>query len=161
LEEGRVKKTVREGCAKTAKKESACYSPPVPCYGDTKIHEEISRKIGYSEEDLKSVPEAANLGLGCGNPIALASLKEGETVLDLGSGATMKDKYIELIREAVQNIKILEETHFPIEYMINDPTAKSIMKNLNISVEKAKEVANSVANIKVYGVKPPRGTRSS
>jgi SAM-dependent methyltransferase len=43
--------------------------------------------LGYSLEDLKSVPEGANLGLGCGNPVALASLKEGETVLDLGSGA--------------------------------------------------------------------------
>lgn len=43
--------------------------------------------MGYSLEDLKSVPEGANLGLGCGNPVALASLKEGETVLDLGSGA--------------------------------------------------------------------------
>ncbi|NIQ06201.1 MAG: methyltransferase domain-containing protein, partial [Candidatus Korarchaeota archaeon] len=43
--------------------------------------------LGYTEQDLKSVPEGANLGLGCGNPIALASLKEGEIVLDLGSGA--------------------------------------------------------------------------
>jgi ubiquinone/menaquinone biosynthesis C-methylase UbiE len=43
--------------------------------------------MGYTDEDLKSVPEGANLGLGCGNPIALASLREGETVLDLGSGA--------------------------------------------------------------------------
>jgi ubiquinone/menaquinone biosynthesis C-methylase UbiE len=43
--------------------------------------------MGYSEEEMKSVPEGANLGLGCGNPIALASLKEGETILDLGSGA--------------------------------------------------------------------------
>jgi arsenite methyltransferase len=43
--------------------------------------------MGYSESDLNAVPEGANLGLGCGNPVALASLKEGETVLDLGSGA--------------------------------------------------------------------------
>ncbi|EMR75657.1 hypothetical protein MBGDF03_00328 [Thermoplasmatales archaeon SCGC AB-540-F20] len=43
--------------------------------------------MGYTEEELKSVPEGANLGLGCGNPIALASLQQGETVLDLGSGA--------------------------------------------------------------------------
>jgi len=43
--------------------------------------------MGYSEEDLLASPEGANLGLGCGNPVALASLKEGETVLDLGSGA--------------------------------------------------------------------------
>jgi SAM-dependent methyltransferase len=43
--------------------------------------------MGYSGEDLEGVPEGANLGLGCGNPVALASLKEGQTVLDLGSGA--------------------------------------------------------------------------
>jgi SAM-dependent methyltransferase len=47
----------------------------------------ISQQIGYSDEELKSIPDGANLGLGCGNPIALASLKEGETVLDLGAGA--------------------------------------------------------------------------
>jgi SAM-dependent methyltransferase len=49
---------------------------------DTKAH-----AYGYSEEDTSAVPEGANLGLGCGNPIALASLRPGETVLDLGSGA--------------------------------------------------------------------------
>jgi ubiquinone/menaquinone biosynthesis C-methylase UbiE len=43
--------------------------------------------IGYSEEELRAAPEGANLGLGCGNPLAHASLKKGETVLDLGSGA--------------------------------------------------------------------------
>jgi SAM-dependent methyltransferase len=43
--------------------------------------------IGYSTEEMSSVPDGANLGLGCGNPTALASLKEGERVLDLGSGA--------------------------------------------------------------------------
>ena len=47
----------------------------------------VSKAIGYSDEDLSAVPEGANLGLGCGNPTALASLKEGEVVLDLGSGA--------------------------------------------------------------------------
>jgi SAM-dependent methyltransferase len=43
--------------------------------------------VGYDDKDLNSVPEGANLGLGCGNPVALASLKEGDIVLDLGSGA--------------------------------------------------------------------------
>jgi len=42
--------------------------------------------MGYSEEDLEAIPEGANMNLGCGNPVALASLKEGETVIDLGSG---------------------------------------------------------------------------
>ena len=44
-------------------------------------------KLGYTKEDTAAVPEGANLGLGCGNPVAIASLKAGETVLDLGSGA--------------------------------------------------------------------------
>ena len=47
----------------------------------------ISKVIGYSDEELAAVPEGANLGLGCGNPTAIAALKPGETVLDLGSGA--------------------------------------------------------------------------
>lgn len=47
---------------------------------------EISRKIGYSDEEISNVPEGANMGLGCGNPQLIANLKEGETVIDLGSG---------------------------------------------------------------------------
>ncbi len=49
--------------------------------------QDYSSKIGYSEDELESIPKNANLGLGCGNPTALASIKEGETVIDLGSGA--------------------------------------------------------------------------
>lgn len=48
---------------------------------------DIDSKEGYSKEELESIPKGANLGLGCGNPTALASIKEGETVIDLGSGA--------------------------------------------------------------------------
>ncbi|MCI0497808.1 MAG: arsenite methyltransferase, partial [Thermoplasmata archaeon] len=47
---------------------------------------DIAMRMGYSDEELASLPEGSNLGLGCGNPVALASLVEGETVLDLGSG---------------------------------------------------------------------------
>ena len=49
--------------------------------------DEISCAVGYDRDELDRVPEGANLGLGCGNPVALASLVAGETVLDLGSGA--------------------------------------------------------------------------
>jgi len=48
---------------------------------------EFSRTIGYSQAEIEAVPEGSNLGLGCGNPVANASIKAGETVLDLGSGA--------------------------------------------------------------------------
>jgi SAM-dependent methyltransferase len=47
----------------------------------------ISKGVGYSDADLAAVPEGANLGLGCGNPLAFSALKEGDVVLDLGSGA--------------------------------------------------------------------------
>jgi len=47
----------------------------------------LSQKLGYSATDTQAVPEGANLGLGCGNPLAIASLKPGQTVLDVGSGA--------------------------------------------------------------------------
>jgi arsenite methyltransferase len=88
MKDEKIKKIVREGYAKVAKKETSCCSTtPAPCSCSTSTSEEISRRIGYSQEDIKSVPKGANLGLGCGNPIALASLKIGETVLDLGSGA--------------------------------------------------------------------------
>ena len=51
------------------------------------MNELVSQQIGYSEEEIRSAPEGANLGLGCGNPVAIASLKPGETGLDLGAGA--------------------------------------------------------------------------
>ncbi len=87
MKKEKVKKVVREGYAKIAKQESSCCAPVDSCCGSTNLAEDISKKIGYTEEEMKTVPEGANLGLGCGNPVALASLKEGETILDLGSGA--------------------------------------------------------------------------
>lgn len=87
MKEDKIKKTVREGYAKIALQESSCCTPANSCCGSTDMAENMSKKIGYSEDELKSAPEGANLGLGCGNPVALASLKEGETVLDLGAGA--------------------------------------------------------------------------
>lgn len=48
--------------------------------------DEVSSRLGYTSDDLNAVPQGANLGLGCGNPQAIAELKPGETVLDLGSG---------------------------------------------------------------------------
>lgn len=59
----------------------------IGCCNTGRTVESVSLDLGYSESDLEAVPEGANLGLGCGNPVALASLREGEVVLDLGSGA--------------------------------------------------------------------------
>ena len=82
-----IRKTVREGYGAIAKGSGTCCGPEPSCCGTSTHAEDLSKGIGYSQEELASLPEGANLGLGCGNPIALASLREGEYVLDLGAGA--------------------------------------------------------------------------
>ena len=78
MSEDENRQEVREGYAKVAVEQTSC------C-GHGAANEE-SRRVGYSEAELGAVPEGADMGLGCGNPVALASLKEGETLVDLGSG---------------------------------------------------------------------------
>ena len=90
MQKDQIHKTVRDHYGNIAKSGSSCCGPSNSCCSspaDVDISKLISIKIGYSQDDVDQVPEGANLGLGCGNPVALASLKEGETVLDLGSGA--------------------------------------------------------------------------
>lgn len=275
MDSKKIRKIVRDGYATIAKKESGCCAPVNSCCGSAEIAYDVSRKIGYTDEELKTVPGGSNLGLGCGNPVALASLNKGETVLDLGSGAgfdcflaarkvgnrgkvigvdmtqemvekaresarkynyenvefklgeiekipvadnsvdvvisncvinlspdkqrvfreayrvlkpsgrlmisdivllrdlpdaimnsieayvgclsgaIMKDKYLQLIKKAgFQMVEVIDESSFPVEYMANDPTAKAIIKNLDISLEMIKKCANSIISIKVKGVKP-------
>jgi len=274
MKDKKIKKYVKDNYAKIAKQDSSCCAPIDSCCQCPDVAEDISRKIGYTEEELKAVPEGANLGLGCGNPVALASLKKGEIVLDLGSGAgfdsflaankvgktgqvigvdmtpemvekarenarkgdyknvefrlgeienlpvsdnsvdviisncvinlapdkkrvfmeafrilkpggrlmisdivllkelpetvknsieayvgcvsgaVKREKYINVIKESgFQEVTITDETTFPIKSLSNDPTAKSIIENLNIPSEKVKEIFNSIISIKVYGIK--------
>ncbi len=107
ISKDKVRQSVRENYGKIARgdnsdvekiKGSCCGGTEVPdvdgsfqstgcgC-GETELtHENLSKVMGYSKDDISEVPDGANLGLGCGNPVALASLKPGETVVDLGSG---------------------------------------------------------------------------
>ena len=82
----KIKKIVKDGYAKALSRETSCCSSSSCCGGATQA-KDISKKVGYSDSELNAVPEGANLGFGCGNPVALALLKEGDVVLDLGSGA--------------------------------------------------------------------------
>ncbi|MBV8099822.1 MAG: arsenite methyltransferase [Verrucomicrobia bacterium] len=75
-----IRDSVREHYAKVAEQDAGC------CESDTSCGCRVSEQIGYSKEDLASLPEDAEMGLGCGNPISFAELKNGEAVLDLGSG---------------------------------------------------------------------------
>jgi len=275
MKEETIKKKVREGYAKIAKNKSSCCCPQCSDVGTSNISEVVSGKIGYAEEELASVPEDANLGLGCGNPVALASLKEGEVVLDLGSGAgldcflaskkvgekgkvigvdmtpemidkarenvckggyknvefrlgeienlpvadnsvdvvisncvinlstdkkrvfeeafrvlkpsgrlmisdivllkelpkiikksveayvgclsgaIMEDEYIKIMKNAgFQNIEIVAKSAFPIDCMINDPTAKAIIEKIDMPITELKKIASSVASISVRARKP-------
>ncbi|MHA2400673.1 MAG: arsenite methyltransferase [Promethearchaeota archaeon] len=113
MEDGQIRKIVRDQYAKIAEQSqnasccgpstnpevtvsnSCCGPTATPlsnpstasCCGEMNLPENYSSQIGYSQEEQNSVPQGSNLGLGCGNPTALASIKEGETVVDLGSGA--------------------------------------------------------------------------
>lgn len=273
MKELQLKKTVRNSYGKIAKEKSSCCGTVSTC-GTPVLAEDISRKVGYTDAELNAIPEGANLGLGCGNPVALASLNEGETVLDLGSGAgidcflaaervgksgkvigvdmtdemiekarenaekggydnvefrlgeienlpaadnsvdvvlsncvinlvpdkkkvfqetyrvlkpggrlmisdivllkklpdaikasveayigcvsgaILKSEYLETIKAAGFNdIEIINETVFPIDFLNNDPIARSIIEDIKISSEEVKETASSVVSIKVFAVK--------
>ncbi len=82
-----LKAAVRERYAGFVAKNTSCCGPAAKGCGCSGSQEDPSLQIGYGAEDVEAVPEGANLGLGCGNPVALASLNPGEVVLDLGSGA--------------------------------------------------------------------------
>ncbi len=86
-----IRNQVRESYAKVANASNSgdCCGTEASCCGvsdDAQINTLISTRLGYSHEDLAAVPEGADMGLGCGNPKAIASLKPGEVVVDLGSG---------------------------------------------------------------------------
>ncbi len=79
-----VRDTVREGYAAIATGRSACCCGGGSC--GTNDPTRLAEAIGYTAQSLASLPDGANMGLSCGNPVAIAALKEGQTVLDLGSG---------------------------------------------------------------------------
>ena len=82
MEEDKTKKVVKKHYADVVKENKGCCS--CRCKGDGS--EQISKEIGYSDQQIKDFSDA-NLGLGCGNPTAIADIKNGDVVLDLGSGA--------------------------------------------------------------------------
>lgn len=86
-----IRQNVRDSYSEVAEASNSgdCCGEQSSCCGvssDAAINTLVSTRLGYSEGDLDSVPDGADMGLGCGNPRAIASIKPGETVLDLGSG---------------------------------------------------------------------------
>jgi arsenite methyltransferase len=73
--------TANGGCCTPAPQASGCCGSAAPSA------DELARRMGYGDDERAAIPDGANLGLGCGNPQAIAALQPGEVVLDLGSGA--------------------------------------------------------------------------
>ncbi len=82
-----VRKMVSEGYARIAERSGSCCGPSSCCGPVAPEVEQSARRMGYSAVQIDALPEGANLGLGCGNPTAIDSLRSGEVVVDLGSGA--------------------------------------------------------------------------
>ena len=92
MDKNDVRSAVREHYGKVAERAQSCCGPTCcstgpETAGNSADTATVAQALGYSLGDTTAVPEGANLGLGCGNPLAIASLCAGETVLDLGSGA--------------------------------------------------------------------------
>jgi arsenite methyltransferase len=155
-ENDQVRAQVRTAYAKVAQGGSGC---SVGCCG---TEGSGSLALGYSEDELSSVPEGADLGLGCGNPQAIAALKPGETVLDLGSGAGFDcflaakrvgrtgrvigvDMTPEMVAKARANARRVEATNVDfrlgeIEHLpVLDNAVDAILSNcvINLSPDKA------------------------
>jgi len=162
-------------CCGTESKKTE-FSTSCGCGQENLSPDHVSTLLGYSKADLESVPEGTNLGLGCGNPKAIAGIKEGETVVDLGSGGGFDcflaagrvgrngrvigvDMTPEMISRARQNKEKTgaDNVEFrlgEIEYLpVADNSADLIISNcvINLSPEKEKVYAEAFRILKPGG----------
>lgn len=178
LSNDNIRKAVREQYGKVAESgNSGCGCSATSCCDEAGPDSKItSMELGYSNADVNEVPDGANMGLGCGNPKAIASLKSGETVLDLGSGGGFDsflavkeigesgqvigvDMTPEMVSKARQNSDIAgyDNVDFRLGEIENLPVADSIVDVIisncviNLSPEKAKVFQESFRVLKPGG----------
>ncbi|MDW8002359.1 MAG: arsenite methyltransferase [Deltaproteobacteria bacterium] len=176
MERSNLKEIVKTAYGKIAKEASSCCGQHSGCCGNPDFQKEIYRKTGYSEEDLAQVPQEANLGLGCGNPSLYAGLREGEKVLDIGSGAgfdcflaskmvgrTGKVIGVDITKEMVNKAKAIakKEGYDNVEFIVGDMESLPISENsidvvisncaINLSTDKGRVFAE------VYRILKPGG----
>ncbi len=89
IDPGEIRESVRKKYGEIAQQRPSCGCAPASCCGGpaTASGGSSALRVGYTQHDVEIAPKGSELGLGCGNPLALASLQPGEMVLDLGSGA--------------------------------------------------------------------------
>ena len=171
-----VRQHVRERYAGIAKSSDSCGCSSSCCQPDALLNPDASAQLGYSKEELAAVPAGANMGLGCGNPQAIAALQPGETVVDLGCGggfdcflaarrvgpkgyAIGVDMTPEMIHKARENaakgkvrnvdFRLGEIEHLPVA----DATADVILSNcvINLSPDKPQVYAEAARVLKPGG----------
>ena len=171
-----IRQHVRERYAGIAKSGGSCGCSGSCCTPDALLNPDASAQLGYSQEELAAVPEGANMGLGCGNPQAIAALRPGETVVDLGCGggfdcflaarrvgkkgrAIGVDMTPEMIHKAranaakanIRNVdfRLGEIEHLPVA----DATADVILSNcvINLSPDKPQVYAEAARVLKPGG----------
>lgn len=175
MDSQKIKKDIRDGYAEVAKRGSSCCGVISSCCGDSPS-EKTSKAIGYTAEELSSIPDDANMGLGCGIPIAHANLQTGETVIDLGSGGGIDcflaakvvgeaghvigvDMTAEMVDKARQNA--FDGKHHNVEFRLGeiehlpvaDNTADLITSNcvINLASDKAQVYSEAYRVLKPGG----------
>ena len=176
IKKDRVRKHIRDRYAGIAKSAGTCGCGSGCCQPDALLNPDASAQLGYSSEELAAVPEGANMGLGCGNPQAIAALQPGETVVDLGCGggfdcflaahrigpkglAIGVDMTPEMIHKARENaakgkIKNVDFRLGEIEHLpVADATADVILSNcvINLSPDKPQVFAEAARVLKPGG----------
>jgi arsenite methyltransferase len=171
-----IRKHVRDRYAGIAKSGGSCGCSSCCCQPDALLNPDASAQIGYSQEELAAVPEGANMGLGCGNPQAIAALKPGETVVDLGCGGGFDcflaarrvgkkghvigvDMTPEMIHKARENaargkVKNVDFRLGEIEHLpVADAAADAILSNcvINLSPDKPQVFAEAARVLKAGG----------
>ena len=171
-----IRRHIRDRYAGIAKSGGSCGCGSGCCQPDALLNPDASAQIGYSKEELAAVPEGANLGLGCGNPQAIAALQPGETVVDLGCGggfdcflaarrigpkgrAIGVDMTPEMIHKARENaakgkIKNVDFRLGEIEHLpVADGVADVILSNcvINLSPDKPQVFAEAARVLKPGG----------
>jgi ubiquinone/menaquinone biosynthesis C-methylase UbiE len=171
-----IKDEIRNNYGTIARIGGSCCGPAAASCGCSSPATDVSRKVGYSDEDLSAVPDGANLGLGCGNPVAIASLRKGETVLDLGSGGGFDaflaakrvgstgrvigvDMTPEMIERATANARAggytnVEFRHGDIENLpVDDRSVDVIISNcvINLAADKGRVFAEAFRVLKPGG----------
>lgn len=171
-----IRRHILDRYAGIAKSEGSCGCSSSCCQPDALLNPDASAQIGYSKEELAAVPAGANMGLGCGNPQAIAALQPGETVVDLGCGGGFDcflaarrvgnkgrvigvDMTPEMIHKARENaargkIKNVDFRLGEIEHLpVADGTADVILSNcvINLSPDKPQVFAEAARVLKAGG----------